>query len=92
MDGEQFILTLEGVDKERLARDPSYLRSLCQKEVSRFIDYVQHEDPQFREGLARFERLAIEGYLYQKARGHIDAFYGKDLHPMERQDGQTPSR
>lgn len=87
-----FVLTLEDVDKERLARDPSYLRSLCQKEVDRFVDYVQHEDPQFRDGLAKFERFAIEGYLYQKAKGHIDAFYGQKLQHPEGKDGKTTGR
>jgi hypothetical protein len=87
MDDPLFTMTLEGADQERLTRDPSYLRSLCQKEVSRFVDYVQHEDPQFRDGLAKFERLAIEGYLYQKARGHIDAFHGQDVRYVERTNG-----
>jgi len=67
-------------------RDPSYLRSLCQKEVSRFEEYVRTEDPQFQDGLSRFEKLAIEGYLYQKVRGHVDAFHSKDLRSMERKN------
>lgn len=92
MTEPRFVLVVEDADKERLAREPGYLRTLCQKEVARFTDYVQHEDPQFREGLAKFERLAIEGYLYQKAKGHIDAFHSQDVRPTERQDGETTSR
>jgi hypothetical protein len=84
MNEPTFALTVENIDKDRAVKDPGYLRSLCQKEVSRFEQYVQAEDPQFKDGLSRFERLAIEGYLYQKARGHIDAFHRNDLHHMER--------
>lgn len=82
-----FVLTLENADQDQLGKGPSYLRSLCQKEVSRFEEYVRTEDPQFKDGLSRFEKLAIEGYLYQKARGHVDAFHSKDLRSMERKNG-----
>lgn len=47
------------------------LRALCQKEVERF-ETVLREHPAYRDGLVRIERLAVEGYLYQKLRGHLD--------------------
>jgi hypothetical protein len=87
MSESNFVLTIENTDADPLVKSPGYLRSLCQKEVSRFEEYVRAEDPQFADGLSRFEKLAIEGYLYQKARGHVDAFHGKDLHHMERKNG-----
>jgi hypothetical protein len=49
------------------------LRSLCRKEVERFEAYLKRSDAWFVEGLAPIERLAIEGYIYQKLRGHMDA-------------------
>ena len=61
-----------GGDQEQVRSDSTYLRDLCQKEALRFDEYLRDVDPQFRDGLARFELLAIEGYLYQKAKGHID--------------------
>jgi hypothetical protein len=47
------------------------LRALCQKEVERF-DATARRNPDYSDGLVRMERLAVEGYLYQKLRGHID--------------------
>jgi hypothetical protein len=83
-----FDLKVMGANAERLAVDKAYLRSLCQKEVETFEQYVRSVDGQFRDGLSRFERLAISGYLYQKVRGHIDAFQA-DNHPsMERKNGE----
>jgi hypothetical protein len=55
------------------------LRGLCRKEVERFELYLKKSDAWFSEGLAPFERLAIEGYLYQKLRGHMDALPVKGL-------------
>jgi hypothetical protein len=48
------------------------LRDLCQKERERFEVVVQ-KHPHYADGLVVVERLAVEGYLYQKLRGHIDA-------------------
>jgi hypothetical protein len=70
-------------DADKLS-DPSYLRALCQNEVDRFNEYLRATDPQFKDGLAKFEKLAIEGYLYQKAKGHIDAFHQPRAGSMER--------
>ena len=59
------------------------LRSLCQKEVARFERSVaQH--PAYRDGLVVIERRAVEGYLYQKLRGHIDAAPAAHDLPEER--------
>ena len=49
------------------------LRGLCRKEVERFETYLKKSDPWFADGLARVEKIAIEGYIYQKLRGHVDA-------------------
>jgi hypothetical protein len=49
------------------------LRDLCRKEVDRFEAYLKKSDPWFVDGLASLERKAVEGYLYQKLRGHMDA-------------------
>jgi len=67
------------------------LRSLCRKEVESFEQYLKASDPQFREGLAKFERMSIEGYLYQKLRGHLDAKKSQPGLPTERQDGAQAS-
>lgn len=66
------------------------LRDLCRKEVDRFNDYLQVYGGEYAEGLARFERFVIEGYLYQKLRGHLDdsKASGNAL-PHGRQDGQA---
>lgn len=48
------------------------LRDLCQKEGERFEKVVRSHD-HYKDGLVRIERLAVEGYIYQKLRGHVDA-------------------
>ena len=82
----EFRMTFDG-DPAMLSGDPDGLRSLCRKEVDRFDEYLRRTDPQFRDGLARFERLVVEGYLYQKAKGHLDANQETDQLPMEGNDG-----
>ena len=84
-----FRLTFDG--DPSVLENPERLRSLCRKEVERFDEYLRRTDPQFKDGLARFERLAVEGYLYQKARGHLDASEEKSHLPVERKDGETTS-
>lgn len=81
-----FRLLFEGEDRP-LEGKPAALRSLCQKEVNLFDSYLRRTDPQFRDGLSRFERLAVEGYIYQKARGHLDAQESPSNLPQERNDG-----
>lgn len=48
------------------------LRDLCREEVERFEAYLKKSDPWFAEGLVQIEQRAIEGYIYQKLRGHVD--------------------
>ena len=54
-----------------LAKGGELLRCLCGKEVDLFDAYLRQYGREYADGLAKFERLAIEGYLYQKVRGHI---------------------
>jgi len=72
-------------DLESLFGDTNRLRSLCQKEVERFERYCVAVDPNFQDGrgFVRIEARAIEGYLYQKLKGHIDAFHEGNLLPEE---------
>ena len=62
------------------------LRDLCQKEVERFGETVK-QHPDYADGLVQIERFAVEGYLYQKLRGHIDEEAGSDNLPQGRHDG-----
>lgn len=50
--------------------NPGPLRALCQKEVRAFETAVK-QHPDYADGLVKIERLAVEGYLYQKLRKHI---------------------
>jgi hypothetical protein len=84
-----FKLTVNVDDPDRVRSDATYLRDLCRKEASRFDEYLRTTDPQFRDGLARFELLAVEGYLYQKAKGHIDEEDGNRVDTVEGQDGAS---
>jgi len=83
-----FKMTFEG-DPDVLTKGSHQLRSLCLKEVNAFEAYVQKTDPQFKDGLSRFERFAIEGYVYQKIKGNFDADTEENQLHMERQDGKT---
>lgn len=58
------------------------LRDLCRKEVERF-EAVIRKHPAYKDGLVRIERLAVEGYLYQKLRGHVDEKDSTDNLPEE---------
>ncbi len=76
----KFSLVLEAPDevKQQVLNNTDVLRNLCREEVARFAAYVNEVDPQFRKcPLAKEERAAIEGYLYQKAKGHVDTFHDK---------------
>lgn len=48
------------------------LKDLCRKEVERFHQYLQKFGGDYAEGLTNWEKSVVEGYLYQKIRGHID--------------------
>lgn len=47
------------------------LMNLCRKEVDLFDQYLRNYGQEFKGGLAKFERAVLEGYLYQKIRGHL---------------------
>ena len=90
----KFVLSMEASpeemgdhkDIESLFGDTEHLRSLCRKEVERFEQYCTAVDPNFQDGsgFVRIEARAIEGYLYQKLKGHIDAHHKGNLLPEER--------
>ena len=61
------------------------LRSLCRNEVGVFESVVQ-QHPHYPEGLSRFESFAVEGYLYQKIRGHVDETPDQSDNADRRQD------
>lgn len=83
-DGSQ--ATKEESDALRNGGEP--LRDLCRKEVERFNAYLRAYGNGYEEGLARFEQFAVEGYLYQKLRGHLDDTKTSDnALPRGRQDG-----
>jgi hypothetical protein len=64
------------------------LRALCRKEVERFNQYLRLYGREYVEGLAHFEAIAIEGYLYQKLKGHIDA-QTSDIAILDRRQNGT---
>lgn len=69
-----FDIKLRGIENAvRVAKDPDQLRSLCRDEVNKFDQYLRRYGEEYVDGLSKFERLAIEGYLYQKLRGRVDA-------------------
>lgn len=74
---------------EKLLNDPKALRNLCRKEVESFDSYLRQADPQFTDGLAKWESLVVEGYIYQKLRGHLDAHHHQDHDSKEGQDGSS---
>ena len=67
------------------------LRVLCRKEVDLFDAYLKSQGGEWADGLAKFERLAVEGYLYQKIRGHLDEKDGPGDLPVWREDGTKGS-
>lgn len=83
-------ITLPWSDEEMLAASEAAqkgnsgpLRVLCQKEVERFeVELRQH--PDYSDGLVKIERLAVEGYLYQKLRWNSDETAQTNNLPEER--------
>lgn len=71
------LFDLKIVDEDRAeeaAKGGRPLRDLCREEVDNFDQYLKTCGyPEYAHGLAQWERYAIEGYLYQKIRGRIDA-------------------
>lgn len=80
---------LQSAQEEAGRGNAGPLRDLCRKEVEVF-EHLVREHPGYIDGLVRIERLAVEGYLYQKLRGHIRYAKAAPSHlPKERQDGTT---
>ena len=83
---------------EQVAAGGSPLLALCRKEVESFESMLR-QHPDYRDGLTKIERSAIEGYIYQKLRGHVPDGYlignlvnetvGNDVRPQEGQDGSA---
>lgn len=66
---------------EVVAKGGEPLIALCRNEVDNFDRKLRAFGHEFSDGLAKFERLAIEGYLYQKLRGHLDEKKEPDVLP-----------
>jgi hypothetical protein len=65
-------VTVESEDAKKIvANGGQPLVDLCRKEVSNFDAYLRSYGSEYKDGLSRFERAAIEGYLYQKLRGRL---------------------
>ena len=47
------------------------LLGLCRKEVDSFDRYLRRYGKEYAGGLSAFERRVVEGYIYQKLRGHV---------------------
>lgn len=67
-----FMRVMITVEDQTVANGGEPLKALCREEVEKFHQYLLKFGGEFKDGLAKFERVAIEGYLYQKIRGHID--------------------
>jgi hypothetical protein len=66
------IIVTDEARREEIANGGTPLRSLCREEVARFDAYLKDFGAEFAGGLASWEKLVLEGYLYQKIRGHLD--------------------
>jgi hypothetical protein len=61
-------------DDPAVANGGEPLRNLCHQEAANFDRYLREEvGGEYAAGLAKFEWLAIEGYLYQKIRGRLES-------------------
>lgn len=74
---------LETAKAEAARGNAGPLRALCRKEVDAFETFMRLH-PDYSDGLVKIERLAVEGYLYQKMRGHIHAKAAPGNLPTER--------
>jgi len=87
-------VTLEGdpEEVERLLRGGDPLRVLCRNECDRFDKYLREAvGGTYASGLANWERFAVEGFLYQKLRGHVDAYIEEGRVPAGGDDGPQAS-
>jgi hypothetical protein len=74
---------LKSAQEEASRGNAGPLRALCRKEVEAFETTIR-EHPDYADGLVQIERFAVEGYLYQKLRGHIHAKAAPSHLPPER--------
>ena len=67
-------------EEEALRNGGDPLRTLCRKEVESFSAWLHGwaaslpegaPGSEYQEGLAKWERRVVEGYLYQKIKGHF---------------------
>ena len=72
MYGFMITITVDEGLRSAVANGGEPLRDLCRKEVDNFDQYLRKFGEDYRDGLSKFERLAIEGYIYQKLRGRVD--------------------
>lgn len=78
---------LKSAQDESARGNAGPLRVLCRNEVEAFESYIR-QHPDYSDGLVQIERLAVEGYLYQKLRGHIQHAKAAPRHlPPERTYG-----
>ena len=88
----KIVLALDGdpsAVEDVLKGGSQLLRDLCRKEVESFDEYLRRVDPQFTDGLSKWESLVVQGYIYQKLKGHIDAQDHQGNDSKERTDGPT---
>jgi hypothetical protein len=83
------IIVDDPAHQEAVAKGGEPLQVLCRKEVDDFDRHLRQLGGEFADGLAKFERRAIEGYLYQKLRGHIGPKNKNGDNVQERKDGET---
>jgi len=76
------VIVDEALDAD-IAKGGEPLRSLCRREAQRFDAYLRNYGQEYSDGLASWEQKAVEGYLYQKLRGHIDEKEEPDHLPGE---------
>lgn len=63
------VSVVDPAHQEMVRTGGSSLRDLCQKEAAAFSDWLRANEPNFRDGLANWERQILAVYLYKKSRG-----------------------
>jgi hypothetical protein len=58
-------------EQEALGKGGDPLRALCQKEVESFDQFLRGWGGDYADGLVKWERAVVEGFLYQKALGRF---------------------
>lgn len=72
-----------------VAKDEDLLRSLCQKEATKFSRYLRETQPNFPDGLVKWEAHIIAVYLFHNLGGALNATTIAGLLSEEGQDGQA---